>query len=76
MHVTQEQLRKLLLDAGLAPEVVQRIDPDLPLVNQDVDSVDFPAFLAAIESQLKVTIGDNEAYALKTLRDFEARLNR
>ena len=48
MTVTREELLDLFLDAGVEPDVVDGLDPSLPLARQGVDSVDYPAILLAI----------------------------
>lgn len=76
MTVTREELLDLFLDAGVEPDVVDGLDPSLPLSRQGVDSVDYPAILLAIADRFKVSISEKEACELKTLEDFEKRLNR
>lgn len=76
MTVTREELLDLFLDAGVEPDVVDGLDPALPLTKQGVDSVDYPAILLAIADRFNVSIGEKEACELKTLEDFEKRLNR
>ena len=48
MTVTREELLDLFLDAGVEPDVVDGLDPSLPLARQGVDSVDYPAILLAM----------------------------
>lgn len=76
MTVTREELLDLFLDAGVEPDVVAGLDPSQPLAKQGVDSVDYPAILLAIADRFKISIGEKEACELKTLEDFEKRLNR
>jgi acyl carrier protein len=56
--------------------VVSTLKPNVPLTDQGIDSVDFPAILVAIKEQFGVAIDDKEASRIKTLIDMEKRLNR
>ena len=76
MKVTRAQILKLLVDAGIPQEVVSTLKPSVPLTDQGIDSVDFPAVLVAIKEQFGVAIDDKEASRIRTLIDMEKRLNR
>ncbi len=76
MKVTRKQILKLLVDAGVDQSVVSTLKPDVPLTDQGIDSVDFPAMLVAIKEQFGVAIDDKEGSRIKTLIDMEKRLNR
>lgn len=76
MAETSEQLIKIMLDAGVEPEVVQALRPDMPLIAQGVDSIDHAAILLTIQDTLGVMVGDEESLTLTTLEDFEALLRR
>jgi acyl carrier protein len=76
MSVTRKQILKLLVDAGVDQSVVSTLKPNVPLTDQGIDSVDFPAILVAIKEQFGVAIDDKEASRIKTLIDMEKRLNR
>lgn len=56
------------------PEVVRRLDPDLPLQAQGMDSVDMPLMVLGVQDQYKVAFHDQELAELKTLREFAGRL--
>ncbi len=73
--VTRQDLLKLFVDAGVEQGVADALKPDLPLSKQGVDSVDYPAILLAIADRFQVSISEKEACELKTLADFEKRLN-
>ncbi|MFO7597553.1 MAG: acyl carrier protein [Desulfocurvibacter africanus] len=76
MSVTREDLKKLLLAAGIKQDVVKGIEPDVPLTQQGVDSVDYPSLLETIKERLGVEIANEDACSLKTLSDFEKYLNK
>ena len=70
MTVSIEDLRALLEEAGVRPELAKRLDASAPLLRQGVDSMDFPSFCALIEERLGVSLDDEQALSLKTLEDF------
>lgn len=72
MEVTTQVLRDLLAESGLAPEAARALRPDAPLLLQGVDSLQYPAFLLAVESRFGLTIDEGDALALRTLDDFVA----
>lgn len=70
MAVSIDELRELLIEAGVAPEVARRLDAARPLLRQGVDSVDFPAFCALLEERLGCVLDDDSAARLSSLDDF------
>jgi acyl carrier protein len=69
-----EELRGLLAEAGVRPELARTIDPALPLLKQGLDSVDFPSFCALVEERAGVVLEEETSLALRTLNDFAAWL--
>ncbi len=70
MIVTVSALQELMVANGLDADLVSRIDPARPLIQQGVDSVDYPGFIVAFEETFGVRISDAESLRLKTLNDF------
>ncbi len=70
MTVSIDDLRTLLVEAGVKPELARKLDASAPLLRQGVDSMDFPSFCALIEERLGVSLDDELALSLKTLEDF------
>ncbi|MBS1227692.1 MAG: phosphopantetheine-binding protein [Proteobacteria bacterium] len=70
MTVTIFALKELMLATGLDAELVSRIDPARPLIQQGVDSVDYPGFILAFEEACGVKVSDADSLRLKTLDDF------
>ena len=70
MSVTVIALKELMVANGIAAELVSRIDPARPLIQQGVDSVDYPGFILAFEDAFGIAISDAESLRLKTLNDF------
>ena len=70
MIVTVSALQELMVANGLDADLVNRIDPARPLIQQGVDSVDYPGFIVAFEETFGVRISDAESLRLKTLNDF------
>lgn len=76
MTTTISELRELMISAGMDKQLVQGLDPSQPLIQQDVDSLDYPAFATAIEARFGIAINDDDSLRLKTLNDFKEYLNR
>jgi len=70
MKVNVEALRETLVQIGLPPEVAKAMDPSKPMLEQGMDSVDFPAFCVALEDQFKTGLGDDDVLKLHSLNDF------
>ena len=70
MSVTVIALKELMVANGIDAELVCRIDPARPLIQQGVDSVDYPGFILAFEDAFGIAISDAESLRLKTLNDF------
>lgn len=70
MALNIDDLRLLLEEAGVRPELARGLDPAQPLLKQGLDSVDFPAFCALIEERCGVALDDATALSLRTLADF------
>lgn len=70
MPVSVEELRTLLVEAGVKPDLAKALDPASPLLRQGVDSVDFPAFCVLVEERYGQALNDEKALSLRTLEDF------
>ena len=70
MSVTISALKELMVATGLDAALVSQLDPDRPLIQQGVDSVDYPGFILAFEEAFGIAISDAESLRLKTLNDF------
>ncbi|MDR3641968.1 MAG: acyl carrier protein [Humidesulfovibrio sp.] len=70
MAKSVEELRGLLEEAGLRPELVRALDPSAPLLKQGLDSVDLPTFCALVEDRCGVVLDEMTAMNLRTLDDF------
>ena len=70
MALSMDDLRLLLEEAGVRPELARAIDPAAPLLRQGVDSVDFPAFCALLEERTGMTMDETVTLSLRTLNDF------
>ncbi len=54
------------------PEVLARLDPDRPLFEQGLDSVDLPLMVLAVQERYGIAYTDAELGELQTLREFAA----
>ncbi|MDQ7836126.1 MAG: acyl carrier protein [Humidesulfovibrio sp.] len=75
MDVTGVDLKALLEEVGVKPEVARAVDPSGPLLRQGLDSVDFPSFCALLEERYGLRLDDEAALKLRTLNDFAAAVN-
>lgn len=69
MDATIPRLKELMLAIGLDADLVSRLDPAKPLIQQGVDSVDYPGFILALEQAYDTHVSDAESLRLKTLND-------
>jgi acyl carrier protein len=76
MAVTGLELKALLEEIGVKPEVARAVDPAGPLFKQGLDSVEFPAFCALVEERFKVRLDEASALKLRSLDDFAAFVGR
>ena len=76
MALGLDELRKLLEEAGVHPDLARSIDPAVPLLKQGLDSMDFPSFCALLEERYGVALEEDEALKLRTLNDFAAYLEK
>ncbi|WP_295447773.1 acyl carrier protein [uncultured Thiodictyon sp.] len=67
---TLSELKELMCSVGIDAELVKDLDPAKPLLQQGVDSVDFPAFALALEARYGIKVSDADSLRLKTLDDF------
>jgi len=72
---TINELKGLMLEIGIEEKTVNALDPAKAIALQGVDSVDCPAFAAALEERFGVKIADEDALKLKTLNDYEKFIN-
>lgn len=74
MPFSLDVLRELLVEAGAAPAVAEAIRPDVPLLRQGIDSLDFSAFCLALGNRFGLSLDERDALSLRTLNDFAAYL--
>jgi acyl carrier protein len=75
MNVGIDDLRQAMIEAGIETRIAMGVRPDEPLAKQGVDSIDFPAFAAALEERYRVKIEEKDSLSLRTLNDFAAYLS-
>lgn len=74
MTISLADLLPLLSRSGVSREVVDAINPSLPLSRQGVDSIAHPLFILAVEDRFGVRVDEERALSLRTLDDFLAFL--
>ena len=72
---TIEDFKGIMLNIGIEEGLVRELKPAQPIAGRLMDSVDYPAFLAAVEERFGVRIEDRYALKLKSLNDFMNYVN-
>jgi acyl carrier protein len=75
MVVETMEILAIMEEIGIARELIDDINPDVPLLAQGVDSLDFPAIAVAAERKFGVDISDAGAARLKTINDLVRFIN-
>lgn len=70
MSASLDDLRSLLVEAGVKAELARSLDTAVPLLRQGLDSVDFPTFCALLEERYGVVLDEAAALKLRSLEDF------
>lgn len=76
MKITGADIIALMREAGIDPEVVDRLKFDVPLVKQGLDSMDLPVIAVAAEKKFGIDLSDADAVKLRTINEFAAYLNQ
>jgi acyl carrier protein len=69
------ELKELMLNIGVEERIVNEVGPDQTLAGRVMDSVDYTAFIVAIEERYGVKVTDRYALKLRTLNDFKNYIN-
>lgn len=75
MKVTTADILEVVKQAGIQPKVKDQLKPNLPLLQQGLDSIDLPAIAAATEQRFKIDLSDADAQDLKTIDDYVRFVN-
>jgi acyl carrier protein len=69
------ELKGLMLNIGVEERVVNDVGPDQVLAKHVLDSIDYTAFILAIEERYGIKVTDRYALKLRTLNDFINYIN-
>lgn len=69
MKVTGKDIVAIMKEVGIDPTIIDQLKPDLPLLKQGLDSIDFPVIAVATEKKYGIDFSDADASKLKTLND-------
>jgi acyl carrier protein len=72
---TIDELKELMLKIGIKECIVNETDPAQPLAGRAMDSIDYPAFIAAVEERYGIIITDRYSLKLRSLNDFMNFIN-
>jgi acyl carrier protein len=75
MAVTAADIRELMRNVGIEKELIDELKPDVPLLQQGLDSIDLPVIAFATEKKYGVDIFNAEGLVLRTIDDLVAFLN-
>jgi len=70
-----DELKELMLKIGIKECIVNETDPAQPLAGRAMDSIDYPAFIAAVEERYGIIITDRYSLKLRSLNDFMNFIN-
>lgn len=70
-----DELKELMLKIGIKEYIVNETDPVQPLAGRAMDSIDYPAFIAAVEERYGIIITDRYSLKLRSLNDFMNFIN-
>ncbi len=75
MPVTADDVKKVF--AGVVPaDVLDKLDPALPMVGQGIDSLSLTALAVALQKAYGVLVTPEDAVNIKTLNDVAAFLSK
>ncbi len=75
MKVAGADIIAVMREAGINPDVVNKLKFDAPLVDQGLDSMDLPVIAAATEKKFGIDLSDADAIKLRTINDFVVYVN-
>ena len=75
MNVTLDQLREIMTQAEITTRNPAEFDPEVPLRQQGLDSLDMATFVFFLEEALAITIPHTEYKRLGTLQSLADALN-
>ena len=70
-----DELKELMLKIGIKECIVNDTDPAQPLAGRAMDSIDYPAFIAAVEERYGIIFNDRYSLKLRSLNDFMNFIN-
>jgi acyl carrier protein len=71
-----ETIKSVMKRIGVRAELVDALDPALPLVGQGVDSIDYPLTVIGVEHHFRIKLDEKELLGIVTLLDFAALIRR
>jgi acyl carrier protein len=74
MKVTSETVRDFIGKLDLVPDVAQLL-PDVPLIEQDMDSLDFVNLLFRFEEEYGIKIPDSDVDRARTIEEIAGVVN-
>lgn len=75
MAVTLAHILDLMKELGIEKELVDSLKPELPLLEQGMDSVDLPVFVFGIEKKYGINLFSVRSHKVRTLAGILAFLN-
>lgn len=76
MQELVETIKSVMKRIGVKAELVDSLDPALPLAGQGVDSIDYPLTVIGVEHCFQIKIDENELLSVVSLLDFAALIRR
>ena len=76
MQTTAAEILQVFKQAGIRPQVMDQLKPDVPLALQGLVSIDLPTIAAAAEQHFKIDLSDADAHKLRTVHDYVRFVNQ
>lgn len=66
-----DEMKKLLLKVGVEEDVVNELNPYLPLASHILDSLDYTEFIVSVEERFGVKLHDPDSIFIRSLVDIK-----
>lgn len=66
-----DEMKKLLLNVGVEEEVVNEINPYMPLAAHILDSLGYSEFIVSVEERFGVKFHDPDSIFIRSLNDIK-----
>ncbi|MBK5964599.1 hypothetical protein CCR95_11035 [Thiocystis minor] len=76
MAIQTSDITEVMREVGIAPDLIDRLDPSASLAEQGLDSIDFPMIAMAVQKRYGVDMSDANAAVLRSVDAFVDFVNQ